>query len=345
MRSYIKILERAWWRGSLWFLPLLPLSWLYRLIPNRAQIQQNGVPVWVIGNISVGGSGKTPTIIALCDILRQKGVRVGVIARGYGGSNANANTPLLLNAQTPPSVAGDEPCLIYQSATVPVAVCVKRHLAYQALVDAHTLDVVLADDGLQNPLPRTQAWAVVDSVRGFGRGWLLPAGFLRESVHRLHYYQTLWHGQSHSQALAFARQFYQNHANDVQIATMVLMPVALSRLDDWRQGSEGALDSVQGDVYMLCAIGNPQRFMNTLQGLGLSVRPIIFADHHAYTLDDFSTPLDLPIILSEKDAVKACALPLDDSVRTRIWVLKVRADFNDVAHRWIEDFCKRHLSL
>lgn len=188
------IMTRAWQRQAGWLWLLLPLSWLYGLITLlRRQAYRTGlfasyrapIPVMVIGNITVGGSGKTPLIIALVGYLQQHGVKVGVISRGYGGDSSKM--PALVGADSVPSDVGDEPCLIVNTTGAAMAVCPDRQQAITTLLNAYPdLQLIIADDGLQHyALQRDIEWIVVDVARGVGNQQLLPTGFLREPMSRL----------------------------------------------------------------------------------------------------------------------------------------------------------------
>jgi len=177
---------RAWQRQAAWLWLLLPVSWLYGLITMiRRQAYKTGmlssyrapIPVMVIGNISVGGSGKTPLIIALVEHLQDKGVKVGVISRGYGGDTSQM--PTLVDNASLPNVVGDEPCLIVNMTGAAMAVCPNREQAITTLLQTHPdLQLIIADDGLQHyALQRDIEWIVVDAARGFGNKQLLPTGF------------------------------------------------------------------------------------------------------------------------------------------------------------------------
>jgi tetraacyldisaccharide 4'-kinase len=187
------MIERIWSGSSLVYLLLLPLSWLYGLVSGLIRLSYRcglrkswraPVPVVVVGNLTAGGNGKTPMVIWLVERLQQRGYRVGVVSRGYGGK-AEAY-PLLLNASTTTRQAGDEPVLIYQRTAAPVAISPNRAEAVQALLKQHRLDIVITDDGLQHyALQRDFELVVIDGVRRFGNGWWLPAGPMRERVSRL----------------------------------------------------------------------------------------------------------------------------------------------------------------
>ncbi len=187
------MIERIWSGSSLVYLLLLPLSWLYGLVSGLIRLSYRcglrkswraPVPVVIVGNLTAGGNGKTPMVIWLVEQLQQRGYRVGVVSRGYGGKSAVY--PLVLDAQTTTRQAGDEPVLIYQRTGAPVAISPKRAEAVQALLNQGELDLIITDDGLQHyALQRDFELVVIDGVRRFGNGWWLPAGPMRERVSRL----------------------------------------------------------------------------------------------------------------------------------------------------------------
>ncbi|SUX74571.1 tetraacyldisaccharide 4'-kinase [Citrobacter freundii] len=182
------------WSGEspLWRL-LLPLSWLYGLVSGGIRLcyklgikraWRAPVPVVVVGNLTAGGNGKTPVVIWLVEQLRQRGIRVGVVSRGYGGKAAAY--PLLLTADTTTAEAGDEPVLIAQRTGVPVAVSPVRSDAVKAILAQHDVQIIVTDDGLQHyRLARDVEIVVIDGERRFGNGWWLPAGPMRERAGRL----------------------------------------------------------------------------------------------------------------------------------------------------------------
>lgn len=182
------------WSGEspLWRL-LLPLSWLYGLVSGVIRLSYRlgwqkawraPVPVVVVGNLTAGGNGKTPVVIWLVEQLQQRGIRVGVVSRGYGGKAERY--PLVLDDRTSTAQAGDEPVLIHQRTGAPVAVAPLRSDAVKALLSAHDLQMIVTDDGLQHyKLARDREIVVIDGVRRFGNGWWLPAGPMRERASRL----------------------------------------------------------------------------------------------------------------------------------------------------------------
>ncbi len=345
MKKAELILTEAWQKDAAWLKLLSPLSCLYGMVSrSQAAAYRSGkkpiyrapVPVLVIGNITVGGSGKTPLIIALVQLLMSRGVRAGVISRGYGGIN-DGRARLVLPSSLAHEV-GDEPCLISQSingatgAVLPMAVCAKRGQAVDLLM-AHYPDtkLIISDDGLQHhALARDAEWIVVDADRGFGNAKLLPQGFLREPLSRLVGADVIYHyGKA-----ADAHTSQHTH-------TMHLAPTAIAPLLADNKNLPPAADSV---VYGLSGIGYPTRFFNTLSALGYTVKPKPLPDHHAFSVADIADLQDLPIITTEKDAVKLRLLHTAETAHlfNNIWVLPVRAQFSDgvyvLVDRLIEQF-------
>lgn len=190
--SLAQLIQNAWNKQSSWLIALRPLSCLYRagFLLNRnlynsgfKQVYNASVPVMVIGNITVGGSGKTPLLIQLVNYLQQHNVKVGVISRGYGG---NGPFPMLVTSGGQVAQAGDEPALIVQATSVPMAVGPNRQAAIELLLESSEIDLIISDDGLQHwALGRQIEWIVLDQNRGLGNKKLLPEGYLREPVERL----------------------------------------------------------------------------------------------------------------------------------------------------------------
>ena len=187
------MIARIWSGESPLWLLLLPLSWLYGLVSGVIRLLYRlglkrawraPVPVVVVGNLTAGGNGKTPVVIWLVEQLQKRGLRPGVVSRGYGGKAAQY--PLLLSDQTTTAEAGDEPVLIYQRTGAPVAVSPVRSDAVKALLAEHAVQIIITDDGLQHyALARDKEIVVIDGVRRFGNGWWLPAGPMRERASRL----------------------------------------------------------------------------------------------------------------------------------------------------------------
>ncbi|SNT69524.1 tetraacyldisaccharide 4'-kinase [Psychrobacter sp. LV10R520-6] len=362
-------MTRAWQRQAAWLWLLLPLSWLYGLIMMlRRQAYQTGlfksyrapIPVMVIGNITVGGSGKTPLIIALVSYLQQHGVKVGVISRGYGGDSSKM--PALVTADSVPSEVGDEPCLIVNMTGAAMAVCPDRKQAITLLLDAYPdLQLIIADDGLQHyALQRDIEWIVVDTARGFGNQQLLPTGFLREPMSRLKNANVIYHEKTNSTVTPanqkYGHQYYHqyNDQSSNTRLTMQLQPDSLQLL--WQplfpnvqlnstESADKSAPTKGSQVHAVSGIGYPQRFFDTLSTLGFDVIPHPYPDHYDFSLAELLQYTQQPIIVTSKDAVKIKTLiinelsleaktkqALNDDYKkliSRLWVLPVTAVLSD----------------
>ncbi|WP_342649361.1 tetraacyldisaccharide 4'-kinase [Pseudomonas sp. REB1044] len=314
----------AWYEGHPALALLRPLEALYRCVVTRKRVRflqgqspsyRAPVPVIVVGNITVGGTGKTPMILWLIEHCRRQGLKVGVVSRGYGA------TPPSLPWQVTPdqhaSQAGDEPLLIVQRTGVPLMIDPDRSRAVQALLACETLDVVLCDDGMQHyRLARDLELVLIDAVRGLGNGRCLPAGPLREPVERLAQVDAVLHNGASSDpegGFAFA-----------------LRPSALVNL---RSGERRALDYFPPGqaVHAVAGIGNPQRFFNTLLGLDWQPVPHPFADHAQFSAQNLRFTPALPLVMTEKDAVKCRDFASDDW-----WYLAVDAEPSRAFVAWFD---------
>jgi len=264
------------------------------------------VPVIVVGNISVGGTGKTPLTMALIEALRARGLNPGVVSRGYGGS---ATGPLLVDANSDPRIAGDEACLIAQLTRAPVAIGRDRGSAGHMLLEAARCDVVIADDGLQHyKLCRDVEICVIDGQRRFGNGRLLPAGPLREPASRAAEFGFRVCNGGVAQTGEVAMTLH------VDEAVALASPHQRRLLADWR-GQR---------VHAVAGIGHPARFFAGLRAAGLELIEHAFADHFAYTKADLDFGDDLSVLMTEKDAVKCVAF-----ADARCWRVPVRAKLPD----------------
>lgn len=307
------------------FLPLhllllLPLSLVFDLLIRlrRAcyrlglfRVERLPVPVIVVGNLNVGGSGKTPLTIALARWLRQAGYAPGIVSRGYGGS-ARAARPARPDGD--PAVVGDEPVLMARRADCPVWVGRKRAEAARRLLAAHPeVDVLIADDGLQHyALARDVELVVVDAARGFGNGRLLPAGPLREPLARL--------AQVDAAVINGARTLALPCPGfSMRIAGARF--VNLAEPERCVTAAHFAGGSAANPPHAVAGIGHPERFFKQLTELGINVIPRAFADHHAYVAADLPAGT---VLMTEKDAVK-CARLADDAGRRDLWFLEVDA--------------------
>lgn len=312
------MIERIWSGRSALYLLLLPFSLLYGLIASLIRLSYRlglrhawraPVPVVVVGNLTAGGNGKTPVVIWLVEQLQQRGLRVGVVSRGYGGKAERY--PLLLNAATSTLEAGDEPVLIAQRTGAPVAVAPVRSDAVKALLAAGPLDLIVTDDGLQHyALARDMEIVVVDGERRFGNGWWLPAGPMRERASRL---------QQVDAVIINGGEARQGELS------MTLQPGEAINLKTGASRQAAALSP----VVAMAGIGHPPRFFSTLRQHGVEViQAIPFADHQAYSEASLTalTPNNEPLIMTEKDAVKCRAFAHENW-----WYLPVRAHFSTTA--------------
>lgn len=305
MDSLRKSVERQWYGSPHWLLLLLPLTWLFAFLSRRRrrkqlfQQQKLPLPVVVVGNIAVGGTGKTPFIVALAKALIAQGRRPGIVARGYGGK---LDSNLILNDDTTAQVAGDEPVFLYQTLKCPVAVGRKRVKSVELLAQNTPCDIVLSDDGLQHyRMARDLEVVMIDAERGLGNGFLLPVGPLRESAERLHHVDWVVINGGATKPV---------NALKTKSVNMELSPVA------WRNVHSGELCSIEelplANAAAIAGIGNPQRFFNTLQTLGFVGECQPFADHHAYSAADLAKFKGKKLLMTEKDAVKCQAFAQED---------------------------------
>lgn len=308
-------LESHWYRTTPLTLLLLPLSWLFCAVAlARRWAYRSGllktvrlpVPVIVVGNISVGGTGKTPMVAWLVALLRKAGYRPGIISRGYGGGADHWPQPV--RADSDPSQVGDEAVLLARRCRCPMAVGPDRPAAARALLQDADCDIIISDDGLQHyRLERDVEIAVVDGVRRFGNGHCLPAGPLREPVRRLRSVDVVIANGS-----AGAREY-----------AMELRPASLCNLLHDEQTRP--LQQFAGQsVHAVAGIGNPRRFFELLTRHGLAVIEHPFADHHPFCAGDLDFGDELPVLMTEKDAVKCQAF-----AKAHHWCLPVDAQLDE----------------
>ena len=314
----------AWYAGHPALTLLRPLEWLFRRVVDRkrarfvageGEIYRAPVPLIVVGNITVGGTGKTPMILWLIEHCQQRGLRVGVVSRGYGAKPAHF--PWRVLAEQSAAIAGDEPLLIVQRTGVPLVIDPDRSRAVQALLAAQELDLILSDDGLQHyRLARDLELVLIDSARGLGNGRCLPAGPLREPPERL---------QSVDAVL------YNGAASDPEHGfSFCLQPSALINL---RSGERQPLTHfpVGQALHAVAGIGNPQRFVTTLETLHWRPVPHFFADHAPYSPEVLKFSPALPLVMTEKDAVKCRAFAASDW-----WYLAVDAVPSQAFTLWFD---------
>ncbi len=307
------LLQRAWYRKTHPLALLLtPLGWLFcALVWLRRRAYAHGllqgerapVPVLVVGNISVGGTGKTPFVIWLVDHLCREGWRPGIIIRGYGGGARR--WPQQVRHDSDPVTVGDEAVLLARRSGRPVAAGPDRLAAARALVSHRQCDIVVSDDGLQHyRLARDVEFAVVDGTRRLGNGRCLPAGPLRDPPGRLGEVDVV---------VAYGQPARGEFA-------MSYRPEPIRRIrDDNITRAPSPHRGVR--VHGVAGIGDPERFFRMLSHLGFRVVPHAFPDHHAFVPGDLRFAPDLPVIMTEKDAVKCRHFAGD-----HMWYLPITAE-------------------
>ncbi|MDP8161565.1 tetraacyldisaccharide 4'-kinase [Pasteurella skyensis] len=289
---------KIWQNRSILTWILSPLSLLFYLISrlrrwlfckNLLTSYRSPVPVLIVGNISVGGNGKTPLVIWLVEQLEQRGIRVGVISRGYGAKTKDF--PQLVTPESSAEQMGDEPVLIVQRTQVPLAISPNRQQSIELLLKNHSLDLIIADDGLQHyKLQRDFEWVVIDGERRFGNGFVLPAGGLRELPNRLKSVNAL----ICNGGKALPNEHQMTLQADYAINVKTNQKIALS-------------DLKSQDIVVMAGIGYPPRFFNMLANFDLNVTAChSFADHQPYSKEQL-LPLanhNQILLMTEKDAVK-----------------------------------------
>jgi len=310
----VRRLDHYWYSRNLISTLLTPVAWTFCLLVSvRRLLYRVGllpsyrppVPVVIIGNISVGGTGKTPAVAAVADILRRAGYTPGLVSRGYGG--AAESWPQPVSAESDPAVVGDEPVLLAGRTDCPMSVGPDRPEAVRFLLREHPeVDVIIADDGLQHySLERDVEVAVIDGTRGLGNGACLPAGPLREPQGRLRHVDfVLING---------------GEAGAISGYPMTLSGDEAVNLSDARRLPLAALREEK--IHAVAGIGSPERFFRVLERVGLNVVEHPFPDHHRFAEIDLSFGDEAPVLMTEKDAVKCRRF-----VRPGYWYLPVEAE-------------------
>jgi tetraacyldisaccharide 4'-kinase len=258
------------------------LAYHYNLLKSHSI----SVPVIIVGNITVGGTGKTPLVIWLAQFLKQHGFQPAIVSRGYGGKSNN--WPQQVRADSDPTVVGDEPVLLAKHSQCPVAVAPKRSLAIESLLKTYPCNIIISDDGLQHyALQRDIEIAVIDDILRYGNGYCLPAGPLREPISRLSEIDFLITKGAALQG-EISMQYDMEDLHNLKYEH-ITQP----------------LSNLRGkSVHAIAGIGHPERFFNRLRDKGLKVNGHAFPDHCKYTAKDIDFKDDLPVIMTEKDAVK-----------------------------------------
>lgn len=309
-------LTRAWYGQAITLLVilLLPFSWIFAAcVAMRRWLYRNGlcktyhfnVPVIVVGNLTVGGTGKTPFVIWLAKFLQAQGYHPGIVSRGVGGKKQI--TPHRVTVDDSASNVGDEALLLAQNTQCPVVIAIDRVAAVRQLLKTCDCNIVISDDGLQHyRMGRTLEVVMVDGERRFGNNRLLPAGPLREPRSRL-------------RSVDFV---VVNSEESVDTYTMSLQPTEFISVVN-SQYKMTLQEFPRDNLHAVAGIGNPQRFFMSLKQAGFNFIPHTFPDHHAYQPQDLMFTDTLPIVMTEKDAVK-CVSFADQ----RYWYLNVSVKVN-----------------
>lgn len=293
------MLFNIWFGSSLCYLFLLPFSWVYGFFSTLNRISYKygwrkvyrfSVPIIVIGNLTIGGNGKTPMVLWLIDQLKTRGWRVGVVSRGYGGRSDKY--PIIINSTSCSKKCGDEPLLIWRRTGVLVSVSPNRVKAVSALLKKQPLlDIIISDDGLQHyALFRDIEWVVIHSLRRFGNGCWLPAGPMRERITRLNTVQAI---------------IINGLSNDIRSGA-ILMQLCPRSIINLVTGEIRPIQPLK-DVVAIAGIGYPKQFFMTLQDYGIfPIKTIEFSDHHMYSeimLSSLTSGNEM-LLMTEKDAIK-----------------------------------------
>ena len=284
--------------------------WIYKV--GIFKVSQAEVPVIVVGNITIGGSGKTPIVITLCRYFESHNKSVGVVSRGYGGKytqDALEVTPL-----TDPKECGDEPALIAQQTNAKVVVAKRRNNAIKYLTANHQVDIIISDDGLQHyAMGRDVEIVVIDGVRRFGNGLLLPSGPLREPVKRLQSVDIIINNGSIAEGEISSQLNPEHYVN--------LLTSEIKQLDYFK-GTQ---------CYAVSGIGNPTNFYSLLESQGVKLISKSFPDHHPFVAKDLVFKEDYPILMTAKDCVKC-----KHFATSQMWYLSVRAELNTDFYKQLE---------
>ena len=321
--SVESFIVKAWQNSSKWLYILTPLSFAFYIISTvRKVILQsiyqgipNKVPVVVVGNLNIGGSGKTPTVMAIVNALKIKGFTPGVVSRGYGGSSKNY--PLIVQGDSKYFECGDEPLLIYKACNCPVVVSPSRRQAIEKLLINFECDVIISDDGLQHYfMHRDIEIAVFNADANFGNHMLFPSGPLREPIQRL---KTIDYFISYGNLDTRIASCYENiSCHKVKHEIIGLSNVSTGKfvlVRDW---------SLSKKIHLVIGIAYPEKVRRTILSYGFSGDILSLGDHQPVTQEDLIFKDDLPIFITEKDAVK-----VNGDISQNVWSIKTCVKLSD----------------
>ncbi len=319
--------KQLWYESNFHPLSLLfaPLGWLFCLITFlRRRAYSSGllhsnklpVPVIIVGNISIGGTGKTPLVIWLVDFLKKQGYKPGVISRGYGGQATE--WPQSVSPESDPSQVGDEPVVIARNSACPVYVSPNRFEAGKVLLENNDCDIIICDDGLQHySLYRDFEICVIDGSRRHGNGRCLPSGPLREPRSRLKSVDAI----------------VCNGADVAGEFLMTFEPLIIKQLNG--NGLKSFADFEAEKVHAVAGTGNPDRFFDTLRDQGLNITEHPFEDHYQYQSSDLDFEDNKPVIMTEKDAVKC-----REFAKNNYWYLLIAAKLPEIFEQRLVNMLK-----
>ena len=329
------ILTRTWYRKRPVFW-LVPFSLLFKLIVFLRRFAYriglckqvvHPIPIIVVGNITVGGTGKTPCVIALTHYFKKCGFKPGIVSRGYGGELSRTRKVHSVILTDIASDVGDEALLLKQRCQCPVVIARSRNNAVQFILQQSDCDIIISDDGLQHTaMGRTLDIMMVDAARGIGNGYCLPAGPLREPMSRLYKADLLIINQTQA-------------TGDLSLMSLSTMPVVTMQLQmqaayalHQPECTKLMMDFQGKTIHAIAGIGYPMRFFEALRAQGLTIIEHPFSDHHRYQMIDFGGFSDQIILMTEKDAVKCVSLELPNA-----WVLPVDAVFSDNLYVFLDE--------
>ena len=303
-------IEHIWYHGGIGMILLLPMSWFFCLLTTVRRwlyrhdwltVNHFAAPLIIVGNITVGGTGKTPFVIWLSDFLRNKGYRPGIVSRGYGGKASQ--WPQAVMPESNPVLVGDEAVLLARRCRCPMVVSPNRSDAVKMLLKNFDCDIVIADDGLQHyAMGRDIEIVIVDGLRRFGNGYMLPAGPLREPVTRLKSVDLCVINGEPQASDEYRMTLTQSSLYNLQA------PEKIDGLSIFKGKS----------VHAVAGIGHPEKFFDLLSTAGIEVVAHSFPDHHVYCADDLNFGDDNPVLMTEKDAVKCASFAKSD-----YWVVAI----------------------
>ena len=317
---------RFWQKRNWLTLLLVPVSLFFYLVIfirrlfykiHLLKSDKPPVPVIVVGNIYIGGTGKTPFVIWLCNWLKSRGYKPGVVSRGYGGDSSKH--PLLVTEKTLSQDSGDEPQEIFQATNVPVMVGRDRLANAFELYSKYKCNIIISDDGLQHyRLARDYEFTIFDGSRGKGNGLLFPAGPLREPMSRAVPTKVVINGDNCHDLNG--DHFYLRLTNLINLLNGEVVDIH---------------EFTKDKIHAVAGIGNPQRFFNDLRAFGFDVIPHIFPDHYDYSEENLEFNDDIPVIMTGKDSVKCRKF-----ANRKMWIAPVSITVDSEIESDIDDFLK-----